>query len=54
MPFFLFLFRPVTEDLPDVLNNRSSVFDDDEFDVFRRDQVDMSRVWKGKRLVASG
>uniref|UniRef100_H3DD27 Activating signal cointegrator 1 complex subunit 2 n=1 Tax=Tetraodon nigroviridis TaxID=99883 RepID=H3DD27_TETNG len=41
--------RPVTEDLPDVLNNRSSVFDDDEFDVFRRDQVDMSRIWKGKR-----
>uniref|UniRef100_A0A674PKB0 Activating signal cointegrator 1 complex subunit 2 n=1 Tax=Takifugu rubripes TaxID=31033 RepID=A0A674PKB0_TAKRU len=41
--------RPVTEDLPDLLNNRSSVFDDDEFDVFRRDQVDMSRIWKGKR-----
>ncbi|XP_027888752.1 activating signal cointegrator 1 complex subunit 2 isoform X2 [Xiphophorus couchianus] len=41
--------RPVKEDLPDVLNNRSNVFDDDEFDVFRRDQVDMSRVWKGRR-----
>ncbi|XP_061586679.1 activating signal cointegrator 1 complex subunit 2 [Cololabis saira] len=41
--------RPVKEDLPTVLNNRSNVFDDDEFDVFRRDQVDMSRVWKGRR-----
>ncbi|XP_043967134.1 activating signal cointegrator 1 complex subunit 2 [Gambusia affinis] len=41
--------RPVKEELPDVLNNRSNVFDDDEFDVFRRDQVDVSRVWKGRR-----
>ncbi|XP_058492401.1 activating signal cointegrator 1 complex subunit 2 [Solea solea] len=41
--------RPVKEELPNVLTNRSNVFDDDEFDVFRRDQVDMSRVWKGRR-----
>uniref|UniRef100_A0A096LYT5 Activating signal cointegrator 1 complex subunit 2 n=1 Tax=Poecilia formosa TaxID=48698 RepID=A0A096LYT5_POEFO len=41
--------RPVKEDLPDVLNTRSNVFDDDEFDVFRKNQVDMSRVWKGRR-----
>ena len=41
--------RPVKEELPDLLNNRSNVFDDDEFDVFRRDQVDMSRIWKGRR-----
>lgn len=41
--------RPVVEELPDVLNVRSNVFDDDEFDVFRRDQVDMSRIWKGRR-----
>ncbi|KAL6114878.1 ascc2 [Pungitius sinensis] len=41
--------RPVKEELPDVLDVRSNVFDDDEFDVFRRDQVDMSRVWKGRR-----
>ncbi|KAM6930743.1 activating signal cointegrator 1 complex subunit 2 [Xenentodon cancila] len=41
--------RPVKEELPAVLNNRSNVFDDDEFDVFRREQVDMSRVWKGRR-----
>lgn len=41
--------RPVKEELPNVLENRSNVFDDDEFDVFRRDQVDMSRIWKGRR-----
>uniref|UniRef100_A0A8D3C7I9 CUE domain-containing protein n=1 Tax=Scophthalmus maximus TaxID=52904 RepID=A0A8D3C7I9_SCOMX len=35
--------------MPSLLSNRSNVFDDDEFDVFRRDQVDMSRVWKGRR-----
>lgn len=37
------------EELPDVLNTRSNVFDDDEFDIFRRDKVDMSRIWKGRR-----
>uniref|UniRef100_A0A7N8YQP0 Activating signal cointegrator 1 complex subunit 2 n=1 Tax=Mastacembelus armatus TaxID=205130 RepID=A0A7N8YQP0_9TELE len=36
-------------DRPLHLINRSNVFDDDEFDVFRRDQVDMSRIWKGRR-----
>ncbi|KAF3695394.1 Activating signal cointegrator 1 complex subunit 2 [Channa argus] len=41
--------RPVKEELPSVLSNRSNVFDDDEFDVFRRDQVDMSCIWKGRR-----
>lgn len=41
--------RPLTEELPEVLNNRSNVFDDDEFDVFRRDEVDMHRIWKGRR-----
>ncbi|XP_059192967.1 activating signal cointegrator 1 complex subunit 2 [Centropristis striata] len=41
--------RPVKEILPDVLNSRSNVFDDDEFDIFRREQVDMSRIWKGRR-----
>ncbi|CAB1320203.1 unnamed protein product [Coregonus sp. 'balchen'] len=29
--------------------HQSNVFDDDEFDVFNRDQVDMTRVWKGRR-----
>ncbi|XP_061622920.1 activating signal cointegrator 1 complex subunit 2 [Phyllopteryx taeniolatus] len=41
--------RPVKETLPGVLCSRSNVFDDDEFDVFRRDRVDMTRVWKGRR-----
>uniref|UniRef100_A0A3Q3FUA5 Activating signal cointegrator 1 complex subunit 2 n=1 Tax=Labrus bergylta TaxID=56723 RepID=A0A3Q3FUA5_9LABR len=41
--------RPVKEELPDVLSVRSNVFDDDEFDIFRRDQIDMSRIWKGRR-----
>ncbi|KAM9858481.1 activating signal cointegrator 1 complex subunit 2 [Aulostomus maculatus] len=41
--------RPKKEELPSVLSNRSNVFDDDEFDVFRRDQLDMSRIWKGRR-----
>uniref|UniRef100_A0A3Q0RID4 Activating signal cointegrator 1 complex subunit 2 n=1 Tax=Amphilophus citrinellus TaxID=61819 RepID=A0A3Q0RID4_AMPCI len=41
--------RPVKEELPAVLNSRSNVFDGDEFDVFHRDQVDMSRIWKGRR-----
>ncbi|KAJ3580613.1 hypothetical protein NHX12_034311 [Muraenolepis orangiensis] len=41
--------RPPKEELPPVLSKRSNVFDDDEFDVFHRDQVDMSRIWKGRR-----
>uniref|UniRef100_A0A671U308 Activating signal cointegrator 1 complex subunit 2 n=1 Tax=Sparus aurata TaxID=8175 RepID=A0A671U308_SPAAU len=36
-------------ELPNVMDSRSNVFDDDEFDVFRRDKVDMSRIWKGRR-----
>ncbi|KAG9354889.1 hypothetical protein JZ751_001602 [Albula glossodonta] len=43
------LQEPVKEDLPPVLSSRSNVFDDDEFDVFNRDQVDMSRIWKGRK-----
>ncbi|XP_051924893.1 activating signal cointegrator 1 complex subunit 2 [Hippocampus zosterae] len=41
--------RAAKEALPAVLNSRSNVFDDDEFDVFRRDRVDMTRIWKGRR-----
>lgn len=46
--------RAPKESLPELLSHRSNVFDDDEFDVFRRDQVDMSRVWKGRRKEESG
>lgn len=41
--------RPVKEEISSILSKRSNVFDDDEFDIFRRDQVDMSRIWKGRR-----
>ncbi|KAK2845311.1 hypothetical protein Q7C36_010165 [Tachysurus vachellii] len=41
--------RPVKETPPPVLSSRSNVFDDDEFDVFSREKVDMSRVWRGRR-----
>ncbi|TUM79444.1 Activating signal cointegrator 1 complex subunit 2 [Bagarius yarrelli] len=41
--------RPVKEAPPTTLSSRSNVFDDDEFDVFSRDKVDMSRVWRGRR-----
>ncbi|KAJ8385956.1 hypothetical protein AAFF_G00177770 [Aldrovandia affinis] len=41
--------RQVKEELPPVLSTRSNVFDDDEFDVFNRDQLDMSRIWRGRR-----
>lgn len=51
--FSFYPLRPVKEELPNVLSNRSNVFDDDEFDVFRRDQVDMSRIWKGRRYKSS-
>ncbi|RXM95526.1 Activating signal cointegrator 1 complex subunit 2 [Acipenser ruthenus] len=40
--------RPVKEQLPEVLKSRSNVFDDDEFDVFTRDVLDTSRIWKGR------
>ncbi|XP_062873981.1 activating signal cointegrator 1 complex subunit 2 [Trichomycterus rosablanca] len=41
--------RPAKEAPAAVLNSRSNVFHDDEFDVFTRDKVDMSRVWRGRR-----
>uniref|UniRef100_A0A3B4AYS2 CUE domain-containing protein n=1 Tax=Periophthalmus magnuspinnatus TaxID=409849 RepID=A0A3B4AYS2_9GOBI len=41
--------RVPSDPLPELLDHRSNVFDDDEFDIFRRNQVDMSRIWKGRR-----
>ncbi|XP_073527728.1 activating signal cointegrator 1 complex subunit 2 [Phyllobates terribilis] len=32
-----------------LVTSRSNVFADDEFDVFNRDVVDTSRIWKGRR-----
>ncbi|KAJ2484046.1 hypothetical protein EV174_002745 [Coemansia sp. RSA 2320] len=33
---------------PDVLGSRRNIFDNDEFDIFRRDNLDWSRVQQGK------
>lgn len=41
--------RPEKKEPLEVLSSRSNAFDDDEFDVFHRDRVDMSRVWRGRR-----
>ncbi|XP_061115878.1 activating signal cointegrator 1 complex subunit 2 [Conger conger] len=46
--------RPVKEEIPPVLSSRSNVFDDDDFDVFNRDKVDMTRIWKGRRQGKGG
>ncbi|KAG2471102.1 ASCC2 protein, partial [Polypterus senegalus] len=40
--------RPKKE-VSTVLSSRCNIFDDDEFDVFNRDHVDTSCIWKGKR-----
>ncbi|XP_020793979.1 LOW QUALITY PROTEIN: activating signal cointegrator 1 complex subunit 2 [Boleophthalmus pectinirostris] len=45
--------RAPSDPLPEVLDHRSNVFDDDEFDIFRRNEVDMSRIWKGRRKAES-
>ncbi len=47
----MFPCRLAKKELPSVLSTRSNVFDDDEFDVFNRDRLDMSRIWKGRRWV---
>ncbi|XP_064651306.1 activating signal cointegrator 1 complex subunit 2-like [Lineus longissimus] len=37
--------------VPSVLDTRHNIYDGDEFDVFRRENVDISRVHKGKKNV---
>lgn len=32
-----------------IISSRSNIFADDEFDIFSRDVVDTSRIWKGRR-----
>ena len=39
--------KPATEE--DILSERANVYDNDEFDVFNRTDVDMSRIHKGKK-----
>ncbi|XP_030073637.1 activating signal cointegrator 1 complex subunit 2 isoform X2 [Microcaecilia unicolor] len=41
--------RQVKQEPPTLLSSRTNIFQDDEFDVFSRDSVDKSRIWKGKR-----
>ncbi|XP_034282026.2 activating signal cointegrator 1 complex subunit 2 [Pantherophis guttatus] len=41
--------RPVKPDPTPLVTSRCNVFQDDEFDVFSKDAVDVSRIQKGKR-----
>ncbi|XP_078523334.1 activating signal cointegrator 1 complex subunit 2 [Lissotriton helveticus] len=41
--------RQVKEEPSSLLASRANIFQDDEFDVFSRDSIDTSRVWKGRR-----
>lgn len=41
--------RQVPPDPTPLLSSRHNVFQNDEFDVFSRDSVDLSRVHKGRR-----
>ncbi|KAG8596652.1 hypothetical protein GDO81_001999 [Engystomops pustulosus] len=41
--------RPEVVNPCSLVSSRSNVFADDEFDVFSRDVVDTSRIWKGRR-----
>jgi hypothetical protein len=46
----MFIFRaksPPT--VPSVLDTRHNVFDGDEFDVFKQENIDLSKVHKGKK-----
>ena len=51
---FMLLFRdkPLqteVEEQASVLSYRKNVYDDDEFDIFHRDDIDTSRIHKGKK-----
>lgn len=41
--------RQVKPDPTPLLSSRHNIFQNDEFDVFSRDSVDLSRVHKGRR-----
>ncbi|XP_014616830.1 PREDICTED: activating signal cointegrator 1 complex subunit 2 [Polistes canadensis] len=56
LDFFLPYIPPDTEEEPapevvnhDIISERLNVFDNDEFDIMNRDDIDMSRIHKGKR-----
>ena len=49
---FLFREKPLeteVEDQTTALTYRKNVYDDDEFDVFHRDNVDTSKIHRGKK-----
>lgn len=48
-PYIGFTPRQVKPDPTPLLTSRHNVFQNDEFDVFSRDSVDLSRVHKGRR-----
>lgn len=48
-PLHRFTPRQVKPDPTPLLTSRHNVFQNDEFDVFSRDSVDLSRVHKGRR-----
>uniref|UniRef100_UPI00398F2E0B activating signal cointegrator 1 complex subunit 2 n=1 Tax=Pristiophorus japonicus TaxID=55135 RepID=UPI00398F2E0B len=48
------LQRQVKEDQESVLSTRRNVFDYDDFDVYSKNSVDMSKIWKGKKKREEG
>ncbi|XP_038646379.1 activating signal cointegrator 1 complex subunit 2 isoform X5 [Scyliorhinus canicula] len=48
------LQREVKKDQESILSTRLNVFDHDEFDVFSRNSVDKSKIWKGKKKEKEG
>lgn len=46
---FFFFNRQLKPDPTPLVTSRYNVFQNDEFDVFSRDSVDVSRIQKGKR-----
>ncbi|XP_072443474.1 activating signal cointegrator 1 complex subunit 2 isoform X1 [Chiloscyllium punctatum] len=48
------LQRQVKKEQESILSARQNVFDYDEFDVFSKTSVDMSKIWKGKKKGKEG
>ncbi|XP_062890552.1 activating signal cointegrator 1 complex subunit 2 [Mobula hypostoma] len=46
--------RQVNQNQESILSTRRNVFDYDEFDVYTRNTVDQSKIWKGKKKGESG
>ncbi|XP_067911209.1 activating signal cointegrator 1 complex subunit 2 isoform X2 [Heterodontus francisci] len=48
------LQRQVKKDQESILSTRRNVYDHDEFDVYSKNSVDMSKIWKGKKKGKEG